>query len=87
VGKFEEKLQLTKVILTSLEKQGLSRTSLLKRVIDACGSPAKFDTIFDWLKDNGYVAKAGEGHRAGYVITWKGRQFLAGLIAKEGPEK
>lgn len=82
MDKFEQKLKLAKVILTELEKVPVRRVHLLKRVIQTCGSPAKFDNTFNWLKDTGRICKAGPGHADPYKITWKGRQFLAGLIAE-----
>jgi len=83
MGKFEEKLQLTKVILAKLEKGPLCRTDLLKYVIESCGSPAKFDTTFNWLKATGRIRKIGSHHRDAYEVTWKGRQFLVGLIVED----
>lgn len=82
MDKFEEKLKLAKVILAELQKGSLRRVDLLKRVIQSCGSPAKFDSTFNWLKQTGRIRKAGPGHRDPYKITWKGKQFLAGLVAE-----
>lgn len=83
MDKFEEKLKLAKVILTELKKGPACRVNLLKRVIQSCGSPARFDNTFNWLKRTGRIRKAGLGHRDPYEITWKGQQFLSGLIAEE----
>lgn len=83
MGKLEEKFGLMKTILRELRKQPLRRTFLLKKVIETCGSPAKFDSVFNWLKKHGYVVKAGPKLRDPYKITWKGEKFLAGLIAEE----
>lgn len=82
MDKFEEKLKLAKVILTELGKGPVRRVDLLKRVIQTCGSPAKFNSTFKWLKETGRICKAGPGHADPYKITWKGKQFLAGLIAE-----
>ncbi len=86
MGKFEEKLRLAKVILTELEKKPIQRVELLKHVIQACGSPARFDSTFNWLKETGRISKAGRSHKDPYKITWKGTQFLAGLSAEEKEE-
>lgn len=83
VVKFEEKLQLTKVILAKLEKGQMHRTDLLKHVIESCGSPAKFDKVFKWLKDTERICKVGPSYRDAYKITWKGKQFLDGLMAED----
>ena len=82
MDKFEEKLKLAKVILTQLERGPVRRVSLLKRVIHSCGSPARFDSTFNWLKKTQRIRKAGPDHTASYQITRKGEQFLAGLIAE-----
>jgi len=83
LGKLEEKFRLMKTILGELKKQPLRRTLLLKKVIEVCGSPARFDSVFNWLKKYGYVVKAGPQLRDPYKITWKGEKFLAGLRAEE----
>jgi hypothetical protein len=82
MDKFEEKLKLAKVILTELEKGPVRRVYLLKRVIQSCGSPARFDSTFNWLKKTRRIRKAGSGHTDPYKITWKGERFLAGLVAE-----
>ena len=82
MDKFEQKLKLAKAILTELEKGPIRRVDLLKRVIQSCGSPARFDSAFNWLKDTGRIKKAGARHTSPYEITWKGEQFLSGLTAE-----
>ena len=75
--------KLAKVILTQLKRGPIRRVSLLKRVIQACGSPARFNGTFNWLKTTGRIRKVGARHMDAYQITWKGERFLAGLIAEE----
>lgn len=74
---------MAKVILKQLEKGQQQRTSLLKRVIQTSGSPAKFDSVFSWLKINRYIMKSGSRHREPYKITSRGRKFLAVLDSEE----
>ena len=81
--KIQDYEKLAKVVLMQLKKDPVRRVSLLKRVIQACGSPARFNGTFNWLKTTGRICKVGAGHMDAYQITWKGRQFLAGLIAEE----
>ena len=82
MDKFEEKLKLAKVILTQLQRSPLHRVDLLKRVIQSCGSPARFNSVFNWLKSTGRVCKTGLNHRDPYKITQTGEQFLAALLAE-----
>lgn len=79
LDKFQEKLKLAKVILTQLKKGPLRRVDLLKRVIQACGSPSRFNSTFNWLKTTRRISKTGYGHRDPYKITWMGEKFLDAL--------
>lgn len=76
---FNKRLELAKVILKALENGPVRRVNLLKHVILACGSPARFRTVFDWLKQKGYIRKSGPGHFDPYEITSHGLRFLKGL--------
>jgi len=88
LGKIQRKYErLAKEILTELEKRPLRRTRLLTHVIQTCGSPARFDSVFKSLKQAKRIRKVGPRLRDPYKITWVGRQYLAGLIAKEGNQK
>lgn len=76
-------MRLAKVILEELAKGRKQRTALLKSVIQTSGSPAKFESVFNWLKKDGFIVKAGRRHLDPYKITRKGRRFLAGLESEE----
>lgn len=73
------RLRLAKIVLHELNRMPLSRTQLEKRTVRGCGTHASFEGIFQYLKENGYVEKSGERHRAPYRITEKGKKFLEGL--------
>ncbi|MEM2107832.1 MAG: hypothetical protein QXL10_00910 [Candidatus Bathyarchaeia archaeon] len=75
----EERLRYAKVILREVSREPCSRTFLAKRFIQASGSPASFETLFRFLRANGYVEKVSDEHRAPYRITERGRKFLEGL--------
>lgn len=88
LGKIQEKYErLAKEILSELEKRPQRRTRLLIHVIQICGSPARFDSVFRSLKQAKRIRKVGPRHTDPYKITWVGRQYLAGLIAKEGNQR
>ena len=55
-------------------------TWLCKKFVRASGSPASFESIFRFLKINGYVEKVSAGHCAPYRLTARGRRFLEGLL-------
>lgn len=74
----EEQDRLAKIILSCLERRGrVRRTDLLKLTLRQCGTPRKFDSIFEYLRRHGWVEKLGPPRsRAPYRITEKGRKFL-----------
>jgi len=76
-------LNFAKIVLMELERLGpLGRTQLEKRTLIKAGSGAtraRFDGVFEFLKEHGYVEKASEGYRAPYRITEKGRRFLEAI--------
>lgn len=74
-----EKHNLAKVILRELSKQPLGRTKLERKAVIHCGSRSKFESLFAYLLENGYIEKSSEKHRAPYRITEKGKRFLEGL--------
>lgn len=76
----EERLRYAKVVLREVSREPCSRTFLAKRFIQASGSPASFESIFSFLRVNGYVEKVSAAHRAPYRITERGRRFLEGLL-------
>ncbi len=86
MNKREEQDRLAKIILSYLERYGkLCRTDLLKLTLRRCGTPRKFDSIFEYLRRKGFVEKLGEPRsRAPYKITEKGRKFLEVLNSAEG---
>lgn len=81
--RFAEKSRLIKVILQTLERGPHRREKLFKTVLEACGSTAKFRSVFQWLQKEGLIAKADSKHTAPYVITPAGRIFLKGLRREE----
>jgi len=78
LSKREEQDRLARIILSCLEKRGrISRTDLLKLTLRQCGTPQKFNSIFQYLNRRGWVEKLGPPKsRAPYQITEKGRKFL-----------
>jgi len=74
----EEQDRLARIILSCLQKRGrICRTDLLKLTMQECGTPRKFDSIFQYLKRCGWVEKLGPPKsRAPYQITEKGRKIL-----------
>ena len=82
--RFTEKSRLIKVILESLEEEPQRRDQLLKNVLEACGSTAKFSSVFSWLKKEGFIVKTGQKHTAPYALTVKGRKRLTAIREEEG---
>jgi len=78
-SRLKERLRLAKIVLAELSKQPLRLVELEKRTVKQCGTHAKFQSIFRFLKQNGYVEKAGTQRTAPYRITEKGQKFLEGL--------
>jgi len=74
----EEQDHLARIILSCLEKRGrICRTDLLKLTLRQCGTPAKFESLFEYLRRKGFIEKLGEPRtRAPYRITEKGKKFL-----------
>jgi len=77
--RLSERLQLARIVLTELRRQPLCRTELEKRTVKRCGTHGTFESIFDFLIQNGYIRKSGKEHRAPYEITEEGIKFLGGL--------
>lgn len=73
------RLNLAKIVLHELNKMPTNRTQLEKRTVKRCGTHASFEGIFHFLKENGYIEKSAQRHRAPYRITEKGRKLLEGL--------
>ena len=73
------RLDLAKIVLHELDKAPTSRTQLEKRATRKCGTHASFESIFQFLKESGYLEKTAERHRAPYRITEKGKKLLEGL--------
>jgi len=82
--RFTEKSRLIKVILQSLEREPQRREKLLKNVLAACGSTAKFSSVFSWLVKQGYIAKTSGKHTAPFALTAKGRKRLMAIREEEG---
>jgi DNA-binding PadR family transcriptional regulator len=78
-GTLQERLRLARIVLAELSRQPLRRTELEKRTIRKCGTHSKFEGIFRYLCQNGYVEKSSSEHTAPYSITEKGKKFLEGL--------
>jgi len=74
----EEQDRLARIILSCLDKRDrICRTDLLKLTLRQCGTPRKFDSVFQYLRRCGWVEKLGPSKsRAPYQITDKGRKFL-----------
>ena len=74
-------VHLARVVLAELVKAeaGLRRTRLEKLTLMKCGTRATFDSIFNFLKTNGYAVKASSKRTAPYIITEKGKLFLEAL--------
>ena len=73
------RLNLAKIVLHELDKTPTSRTQLEKRATREYGTHASFESIFHFLKENGYLEKTAQIHRAPYRITEKGKKLLEGL--------
>lgn len=73
-------VRLARIVLAELAKAGsLRRTRIEKRTLMKCGTRATFDSIFAFLKQQGYIAKSGAKHTAPYQITEKGKKFLEAI--------
>lgn len=73
------RLRLARIVLAELSRQPLHRTELERRTITRYGTHSRFEGIFHYLRENGYVEKTAQRHRAPYGITEKGRKFLEAL--------
>jgi len=73
------RLNLAKIVLHELNKTPTNRTQLEKKATRKCGTHASFESILHFLKENGYLEKTAQRHRAPYRITEKGRKLLEGL--------
>jgi predicted transcriptional regulator len=74
-----EKHRLAKAILHELSRQPLGRSRLERKTILHCSSHSKFESLFAYLLESGFIEKTGEAHRAPYRLTEKGCRFLEGL--------
>ena len=77
--KRERDLHLARIVLAELLAGPLRRRDLEKRTLIKCGARATFDSIFTFLKAQGYIAKVSEVYTAPYQITEKGKRFLEAL--------
>ena len=75
-----EKIRLAKVILSTLEREPLRYTPLLKKCMNACGSPHKFNYLLQWLREQGYIEAVLIKEKRHWKATDKGLRFLQGLI-------
>ena len=75
-----KRLQVARTILDLLNQQPLGRTPLENRTIKKADvTHAVFEGIFQFLRQNGYLEKSSQKHRAPYQITEKGRKLQKGL--------
>jgi predicted transcriptional regulator len=77
--KIVEQEKLEKIILAELVHGAQSYTSLCKKTLSKCGTPATFWHIFSHLKQSGRIEKVSGERRAPYRLSEKGKQFLEAL--------
>jgi predicted transcriptional regulator len=78
------RLELAMVMLRELERsgglKGLGHTMLENLSYRKHGfSHARFEWMFVYLRENGFLQKSGDAQRAPYVITERGRRLLKAL--------
>lgn len=74
-----EKIRLAEVFLTVLEKNPLRYTPLLRKCMNSCGSPHKFNYLLKWLREKGYIEPVLIKKKKHWRLTDKGLRFLRGL--------
>ena len=74
---FKERLQFAQTILMKLNRLPKSRSDLERAAYPS--SRARFDDMFEFLTNEGYIKKSGSKYRAPYCITEKGRKMLEAL--------
>jgi predicted transcriptional regulator len=74
---FKERLRFAQTILRKLNRTPTSRSNLERSTYPS--SRARFDTMFEFLSNEGYIIKTEDKYRAPYSITEKGKKMLEAL--------